>query len=118
MLLECFLTLYRYVRMMRRASDSIFDPLIANNVYFLPNEMPSKISNLGDHISLRNMMMCHKDRHPLLLGCPIIFFRHIRMIGEASSSQFNPVMVNTVSFLPNEMLKFQAKFAITGTTSA
>jgi len=36
LLFECFITLFRYIRMIGRASDSVYEPLMAMTPYSLP----------------------------------------------------------------------------------
>ena len=45
------------------------------------SQVSSKITNLRHHISKGNVILCRKDRHPLLLKYFITFLRYIRMIG-------------------------------------
>ena len=103
MLLEYFLISLRYIRMIGRACNSISEILMVNTVSLLPkvSQISSKIlTDFGHQMSLGNMMLCHEDRHPLLQRYFLIFLRYIEMIGRASGSVSNILMVKTVSFPP------------------
>ena len=73
------------------------------------SQISSKIVNLGKLDQPENMMLCHKDRHPLPLECFIISLRCIRMIGRASDCIFDPLMAIYSVFSSKATLKFQAK---------
>ena len=57
------------------------------------------------------MLYC-KEIHLLLLECFVTFLRYIGMIGLASDSINETLVIHTISFLPNTALKFQAKYQI------
>ena len=105
LLLECFLTSLRWMRMVGRASDRINDPLMINTVSCPPKypQISSTITNFGHQISLRNTTLCHKDIHPLLLECFLTFLRWMRVVGRASGDIPDLLIVITVSFLPNQL---------------
>ncbi len=102
-LLECFLTFLRCIRMIGRAYNSISDPRLVNQLYFyqMNPQISSKITNFRHHLSPCSMVMCLEESHPLLLECFLTFLRCIRMIGRSSDSISDPLLVNTLSFLPN-----------------
>ena len=90
--------------MIARASDSVSDPLVINTVSFLPKLLPLFKQNnrsFGHEISLGNVMLCPKDRHPLLVECLITSLRYMRMVGQDSGtgSVSSPLIVNIDSFL-------------------
>ena len=58
-----------------------------------------KITIFGHQIRLGNATLCHKDRYPLLLDCFLTSLRCIRLIGIALDRIFDPLMIDTVSFL-------------------
>ena len=67
------------------------------------------MSDYGHPSSTGNGMLYCKEMYVLLLECFITFFICIEMIDLASDSIYVTIMVHTISFLPNTILKFQAK---------
>ena len=54
-------------------------------------------------------MPCYKERHPLLLDCFIPFLKYIRVVGRATGSIDESLMVHNMSaFLPITNIKFHA----------
>ena len=110
LLLEYFLTSIRCIRMVGRASDSIYDPLMVNPVlvfYQTYALIPSKITNVGHRISPGYVTLCCKDRYLLLLECFLTSLRCVRTIGRAFDSISDSLLVNTACFLPNGCTKFK-----------
>ena len=102
LLLECFLTSLRRIRMIERVSHIYMIPLWSTPCLFYQittTQISSEISNFGHQIVQGNMILCNEDRHPLLLECFLTSLRCIRTIVRASDSLSDPPMVNTVSFL-------------------
>ena len=60
----------------------------------------------GYPLSKENVMLCYKERHPLLLDYFIPFLNWIRMVGRATSSLYESLMVHNMSFLPISNIKF------------
>ena len=50
LLMNCFITLLRYIKMVKRTSDSIHDFLIVHNVLFLPMINLKFHTNLSFHV--------------------------------------------------------------------
>ena len=120
LLLECLITLPSHIRMIGRASVSIYKcchgqhrVISAKN----DSQISCKMSDFGHPLCAGNNMMCCKERHPLLLECFIPFFRGIRMIRKASGSIYKPVMVNSVPLLTKATLKFHVKYQLLGPLS-
>ena len=114
LLLECFITFLRCMRMNGRASVSIYMPLMVHTVSFILktplNFHVRQCQRLGTPFLKGNGISCCKERHPLLIKCLITFLRYMRMIGRASHSIYRLVMVNTVLYYTkhNITLKFHA----------
>ena len=71
------------------------------------SQIPSRITIFGHHIYPDNVTVCCKNRHPLLIECFISFLRCIRRIERAFGSISDPMMVNTLPFLPNKLSIFK-----------
>ena len=74
--------------MVKRASESIYEPLKVHIVPFLPAinlKFYAKLAVFGYPLSKENVMLCCKERHPLLLDYFIPFLKYIRMVGRAFS---------------------------------
>ena len=65
------------------------------------------MTNFEHQISLGIVTLWQEYRHPLLLECFPAFLGYVRMIGRASNSISDPLMVNIVSFLPNMVPNFK-----------
>ena len=76
------------------------------------SQISSKISNFEHQISLGNVTLWCKNIHPLLLECFPTSCWCIRMIRIASAEICDPLVFNTVSFLPKTPLKCQVKISI------
>ena len=50
LLMKCFITFLTYVKMMERAFDSIYEPLMVHNVLFLPMINLKFHTNLSFHV--------------------------------------------------------------------
>ena len=50
LLMNCFITLLRYIKMVKRTSDSIHDFIIVHNVLFLPMINLKFHTNLSFHV--------------------------------------------------------------------
>ena len=79
--------------MIGRASDNIFDPITVDTVSFLTIKcwkllMP--ITNVGHNIIRGNMMVCHMDRHPLLLERFITFLNWEKRLEEPLEAYLIP----------------------------
>ncbi len=61
-----------------------------------------------------NRMMCNMERHPLPLEYFITFPRYIRMLGRASDSIHNTIIVNIVLLLPNIPSQISCKISPNG----
>ena len=107
LVLEYFPTSLRYIRRNRSASDSVCDFLMVITVSFLSNIL----SNLN-----QNVQFWAPDQPGICGAVPLghafiaaqvfhIIIRCINMIGSAYISITDPLMVITVSFLPNKTLK-------------
>ena len=86
LLLKCFITSLRCIRMVVRASYQIYNPLMVNTLSFFTrttlNFQPAKLPILGTRIlilSLWNMTLYCKDKHPLLIESILASLRHIRI---------------------------------------
>ena len=62
----------------------------------------------GYPLSKENVMLCYKERHPLLLDYFIPFLKSIRMVGRATSSMYGSLMIHNMSFLPITNITFHA----------
>ena len=109
LLLECYLTSLICINIIQSASDSISNPLMVLTVFFFPkhSQFWGKIINLGSQIIMGNMTLYRKDMYPLLLECFPTSIRCISMIGSASDSICDPLVVVTVSFLPKTLSIFK-----------
>jgi len=109
LLLDCFPTSLRYVRM-------IDEPLAVYQFRLWPtqclfyqknSQFSSKITKYGHQINLGNVTPCCKDRHPLLLKCFPTSLRCIWVIARTSGSIYDPLMVVTISLLPQKLSIFK-----------
>ena len=75
--------------------------------YQMITHISCKITNFGHQNSLGNVSLYRGDRQPLLLEWFKSFIKGIRMIGRASDSRYDPLVVNTVSFLQNKCSHFK-----------
>ena len=77
LLLECFVTFLRCIRMNGRAYDRVQKPYMIHTVSFLQQQQKTqilcKIPAFGDPLFRGNGLMCFKEGHPLLLECFITF---------------------------------------------
>ena len=64
------------------------------------------MSDSGYALITENEMLNCKDRHSLMLGFVIGFLRCIKMSKGASDGICKPLMVHTMSFLPNPLSHF------------
>ena len=97
--------------MVERASDSIYEPLMVHNVSFLPTtnlKFDAKISVFGYPLSKESVMLCYNGRHPLVLNYFIPFLKYIRIVGRATGSLYESLMVHNMSFLPITNINFHA----------
>ena len=71
LLLECFLASLILVRMIGGALIEYMCPLCPIQCVFYQNyfQLSSNMTNFGPLIGLENVMLYHKDMHPLLLEC-------------------------------------------------
>ena len=77
---------------------------MAHIVSFLPNvdsQLVQKMQELKYPLSTGNDMLCYDERHTILLDCVMIFIVCVRKVGGASDSIYKPLMVHTMSLLPN-----------------
>ena len=88
--IHCFLSVYQtpsYVReWLMKPLTAYLIPLYGQHCVFSNNKslkFQAKFPNLGHQISLGNVILCHKDRHPLLLECFLAFLSCIWMVGRA-----------------------------------
>ena len=70
------------------------------------SQISCKISVFGYPPSKGDAMPCYKERHPLLIDCFILFLKYIRMVGRATGSIDESLMVHNMSFLPVTNIKF------------
>ena len=115
LLLKYFINFLRCIWMAGQASNSICRPIMVHRVSFMPKttlKFHTKFQIWGTHPSTGNGMLYCKEIHLLLLECFITFLRYIGMIGLASDSINETLVIHTISFLPNTALKFQAKYQI------
>ena len=104
--LECFLTSLRCIGMIGSAFYNVSAPPMVNTVSFLTKiaqNFKQKDQFWAHQISLGNVMLYCKVMHSLLLECFITYLIYIGMIEGASGNVSDPLMVNTVSFLPNNI---------------
>ena len=93
--LECFVTFLRQIKKIGGASGSIFKPLIAHTVLFLPTSTLEL--DFGYPLSTRYGMLYYKERHALLLECIITFLRCIKggqlelLLASSSSLWLTPI---------------------------
>ena len=121
MLLECFITFLKYIMIIGRVSDSIYLPLMVNNVSFPRKTAPKfhEISHFGCPFSMGNGLLCSEERYPLLLECSIRSLRCIMIMARVSDCLHKPLMVNTtMSFLQNTYSQLACKKSNLGTLSA
>ena len=96
--------------------------LIVHNVVFLSTTNlkfhAKELQILGKYpLSKGSVMLCSKERHPLLLDYFIPFLKYIRMVGRANNGLYESLMVHNMSFLPTTNIKFHGKFDILSTLS-
>ena len=111
------LDVWRWSEELLIASTSPYGPhcvITTTNNY----KISYKISYFRYPLRTGNMRMCYKERHSLLLKCPIIFLRYMRMVRKVPDRLYNPHMVGRVSFLPKITLKFHTEYQVLGTLSA
>ena len=96
LLMKCFITFLGCVKMAERASDSIDELLMVHSVRFLPTtnlKFHAKFQFSGRYPpSKGDVMLCYKERHPLLLDYFIPFLECIKMDGRASDSPYESLM--------------------------
>ena len=99
-LLQNFL---QWIIIVREASYSICSVSRFHIIIFLQkaNLKIHAIYQILDTLSAQNMMRWYKERYQLLLGYFTTFCTYLRMIREASSSIYKPLMVHMMLFLPN-----------------
>ena len=111
MLSDYFKPFLKCIRMVGRASDSIYEPLMVHNVSFLPTtnlKFHTNNSVFGYPLSKGIVMLCYKERHPLLLNYFIPFLKYSRIVGRATGSLYESLMVHNMSFLTITNIKFHA----------
>ena len=121
LLLKCLITFLIYIRMIRRASDSIYKSLHGqHHVITTKNnsQISCKISSFGYPLRTQNGMLCYKERHALLLEYSMTVLTYMRIIRGASYSICKHLMVHTVSLLPTTSILYDAKYHISGALSA
>ena len=64
--------------------------------------------SFGYPLSKGNVMLCYKERHPLLLDYFVPSLKYIRMVGTATDSLHESLVVHSMSFLPITIIKFHA----------
>ena len=72
LLIKCYITFIRFIRMVERASGSIYKPLMIITVSFLLKitlKFHVKCQSLGTPFEKGNGMVWYRHRHPLLLKC-------------------------------------------------
>ena len=72
----------------------------------------------GHNASLRNVVLCYKDTHPLPIDCFLSSLRYITMFGRASGRISHLPLVITVSFLPKLCSDFKQNNQYLDTISA
>ena len=68
---------------------------MVHNVSFLPTtnlKFHTKISVFGYPLSKGSVMLCYKERHPLLLDYFIAFLKCIRMVGRSTGGLYDLLM--------------------------
>ena len=70
----------------------------------------TKYTNFRPQICPGNVTLCHEDRHPLMLECFLTSLRCIRMITKASDMILDPIILNTMSFLPKLLSIFKRNY--------
>ena len=123
LLIKCYITFIRFIRMVERASGSIYKPLMIITVSFLLKitlKFHVKCQSLGTPFEKGNGMVWYRHRHPLLLKClPHPSWDIYEWFEELLISSTKPAMVNTVSLLPKTTLKFYVKkYQLLGILSA
>ena len=116
LLLECFITFLRCVRMTGRAFDDICMTLMVHITSFLLKitlKFHAKNNRFWAHSQHRKWDgILQVETQSLLLECFITILRCIRMVGAASDSLYNLTMAHTVSFLPNISIQSQCSCKI------
>ena len=114
LLLKCFITSLRCIRMVVRASYQIYNPLMVNTLSFFTrttlNFQPAKLPILGTRIlilSLWNMPPYCKDKHPLLIESILASIRCIRICRRSLDSISDSLMVFIALFIPNIRSNFK-----------
>ena len=74
------------------ASDSIYETLMVHNVLYNTSQISCKISVFTYPLSKGSVMLCYKERHPLLLDYFIAFLRCIRMVGRSTGGLYDLLM--------------------------
>ena len=73
--------------------------------------------DLGYPLTMGNGMICHMERHPLLLKWPITFLKCVYKVKGDFGSIYKPLIVQAVPVLPRLTRKLHAKCLIFGTLS-
>ena len=112
LLLECFISFLRCIRMIIGASDSICKASHCPHHVISTKRKPSNFMQnirFRDPFSTGIGLMCCNERHPLLLGCFITLLGCIRMIRGASEYICKQITVYIIPFLPKTTNKFNQK---------
>jgi len=115
LLLECFISFLRCIRMIIGASDSIYKASHCPHHVISTKRKPS---NFMQNIRFRHpfstvsWLMCCNESHHSLFECFITFLRCIRTIIGASGSTYQYPIAQTKSFLPKTNLKCHAEYWI------
>ena len=125
LLLKCFISSLRYIRVNGSASDSVSDSHKVNTVSFYQNysQISSIITHFGHQISPENVMLYAKDRHPMLLAWFITSLRCLGIIQRATVRIYDSLMVVIGSFIPiipsnvKQNNKFEHQISLENTTT-
>ncbi len=113
LLLKCLITLIRYIIMIERAPERIYNPHMVHMVSFLPKtalHCYTEYQIFGTPHCTGNGRLCCKERHPLLLGWFMTFLRCMSMIGRAYDCIYKPLMVH-ISPLLQKQLSISIQYA-------
>ena len=105
--LKWFITFPRYIRKVGILSGSIYKYLYVSNCAIsveIDSQNAYRMLDLVYHLCKGNGMLCHDERHPLVMKWSITFLRCIRKVGALSDSIYMPIMCQNVLFLSDTTL--------------
>ena len=119
--IKCIITFLRYIRMVSRSPDWIYNPHMVHMVLFLwkiANKFHAKYQLLGT-LSIRETKCwaARRDIHCWLSVSKAFLDIYIWMIVRASGNIYKLLIVHTISFLSKTTKTFHEKYHIPGTLS-